>query len=116
MKRAFNAIAVLTTLVSLFCARAFAEPYPSRPVRVMVPSSAGGVTDLVARITGNYLSARTNQRFIVENRTGAGADLGCPSAMGALEASLTHASCNRLTFILGAQAPTCLGRLTVGCC
>jgi tripartite-type tricarboxylate transporter receptor subunit TctC len=41
----------------------------------MVPSSAGGVTDLLARITGDYLSTRTNQRFIVENRTGGGGNL-----------------------------------------
>ena len=75
MKRVFHAIAVLTTLASLSCAPAFAEPYPSRLVRVMVPASAGGVTDLVARITADYLSARTNQRFIVENRTGAGGNL-----------------------------------------
>jgi tripartite-type tricarboxylate transporter receptor subunit TctC len=75
MKRVFHAIAVLTTLASLSCASAFAEPYPSRLVRVMVPASAGGVTDLVARITAGYLSARTNQRFIVENRTGAGGNL-----------------------------------------
>src|SRR6476661_1577703 len=72
MKRVFDAIAVLTALASLSCARAFAEPYPSHLVRLMVPASAGGVTDLVARITGDYLSARTNQRFIIENRTGAG--------------------------------------------
>jgi tripartite-type tricarboxylate transporter receptor subunit TctC len=54
---------------------ACAQSYPARPVRVMVPSSAGGVTDLVARITADYLSTRTNQRFIVENRTGGGGNL-----------------------------------------
>jgi hypothetical protein len=42
MKRVFHAIAVLTTLASLSCTPAFAEPYPSRLVRVMVPASAGG--------------------------------------------------------------------------
>ena len=58
MKRVFNAITVLTTLASLSCAPAFAEPYPSRLVRLMVPASAGGVTDLVARITADYLLPR----------------------------------------------------------
>jgi tripartite-type tricarboxylate transporter receptor subunit TctC len=41
----------------------------------MVPASAGGVTDVVARITADYLFMRTNQRFVVENRTGAGGNL-----------------------------------------
>ena len=75
MKRVRHAIAVLATLASLAWAQAVAEPYPTRLVRLMVPSSAGGVTDLLARITGDYLSARTNQRFIVENRTGGGGNL-----------------------------------------
>jgi tripartite-type tricarboxylate transporter receptor subunit TctC len=74
-KHVRHAIAVLTTLASLAGAPAFAEPYPSRLVRILVPSSPGGVTDFVARITADYLSTRTNQRFIVENRTGGGGNL-----------------------------------------
>ncbi len=62
-------------LIALACEPALGETYPSRPVRVMVPASAGGVTDLIARITADYLFARTNQRFVVENRTGAGGNL-----------------------------------------
>ena len=57
MKRVFHATAVLTILLSLSSAPAFAEPYPSRLVRVMVPASAGGVTDLVARITADRTTA-----------------------------------------------------------
>jgi tripartite-type tricarboxylate transporter receptor subunit TctC len=75
MKHIRHAIAVLITLASFACAQAFAEPYPSRLVRMLVPSSPGGVTDLLARITADYLSTRTNQRFIVENRTGGGGNL-----------------------------------------
>jgi tripartite-type tricarboxylate transporter receptor subunit TctC len=62
-------------LIALACEPALGETYPSRPVRVMVPASAGGVTDLIARITADYLFVRTNQRFVVENRTGAGGNL-----------------------------------------
>jgi tripartite-type tricarboxylate transporter receptor subunit TctC len=75
MKRLFRAIAILLALVPLASAPGRAEPYPARSVRVMVPASAGGVTDLVARIAAEYLSTRTNQRFVVENRTGAGGNL-----------------------------------------
>jgi tripartite-type tricarboxylate transporter receptor subunit TctC len=62
-------------LIALACEPALGETYPSRPVRVMVPAAAGGVTDLIARITADYLFVRTNQRFVVENRTGAGGNL-----------------------------------------
>jgi tripartite-type tricarboxylate transporter receptor subunit TctC len=72
MKGACWAIALL---IAPACVPALGETYPSRPVRVMVPASAGGVTDLIARITADYLFARTNQRFVVENRTGAGGNL-----------------------------------------
>jgi tripartite-type tricarboxylate transporter receptor subunit TctC len=66
---------VVALLIALACEPALGETYPSRPVRVMVPASAGGVTDLIARITADYLFARTSQRFVVENRTGAGGNL-----------------------------------------
>jgi tripartite-type tricarboxylate transporter receptor subunit TctC len=75
MKRLFHATAILLALATLASAPGHAEPYPARSVRVMVPASAGGVTDLVARIAAEYLSTRTNQRFVVENRTGAGGNL-----------------------------------------
>jgi tripartite-type tricarboxylate transporter receptor subunit TctC len=52
-----------------------AQTYPNRPVRLMVPASAGGVTDLVARIAADYLSGQLKQQFVVENRTGAGGNL-----------------------------------------
>src|SRR5260370_20686902 len=54
---------------------AHAQTYPNRSVRLMVPASAGGVTDLVARISADYLSAQLKQQFVVENRTGAGGNL-----------------------------------------
>src|SRR5258708_25731441 len=54
---------------------AHAQAYPNRSVRLMVPASAGGVTDIVARISADYLSAQFKQQFVVENRTGAGGNL-----------------------------------------
>lgn len=75
MRTAKSGRCAIATLMVLACAPAFAQTYPSRPVRLMVPASAGGVTDLVARITADYLFTRTNQRFVVENRTGAGGNL-----------------------------------------
>lgn len=50
--------------------------YPQRPVRLVVPYSAGGSTDTVARITGARLSERLGQPVVVDNRTGAGTIIG----------------------------------------
>ena len=49
-----------------------AQAYPSRPVRLIVPTAAGGGTDLVARLTGQWLSERLGQQFVIENRPGGG--------------------------------------------
>ncbi len=55
---------------------AFAQDYPSRPVRVVVPSSPGGGFDLVGRVLAQKLSEQTGQAFVVENRPGAGTLVG----------------------------------------
>ena len=55
---------------------AVAETYPSRPVRILVATSAGGGTDLVARFIGQWLTERLGQSFFVENRPGGGNNIG----------------------------------------
>lgn len=60
----------------LICASAIAQQYPSRPVRLIVPFSPGGGTDLVSRITANKLSEMLGQQFVVDNRPGAGTIVG----------------------------------------
>jgi tripartite-type tricarboxylate transporter receptor subunit TctC len=52
-----------------------ADPYPTRPVRLIVGFPAGGPTDIVARITAQSLSERLGQQIIVENRPGAGSNI-----------------------------------------
>jgi tripartite-type tricarboxylate transporter receptor subunit TctC len=54
---------------------AWAEAYPSRPVRIIVGYPPGGSADVVARLIGQQLSDRLGQSFVVENRTGAGTNI-----------------------------------------
>jgi tripartite tricarboxylate transporter family receptor len=53
-----------------------AQSYPSRPVRIIVGFPAGGASDITARMLGQWLSERLGQQFIIENRPGAGTNIG----------------------------------------
>ena len=75
MKRlAATACAAIACLV--FAAAAAAENYPSRPVRIVIPLSPGGTTDVPGRIVAQKLSDSLGQQFFVENRAGAGGTIG----------------------------------------
>jgi tripartite-type tricarboxylate transporter receptor subunit TctC len=69
--------------LSALARSAWAQAYPSRPVRLIAPFSPGGATDLVARLTGQWLSERFGQQFIVENRPGAGGNIGTETVVRA---------------------------------
>ena len=62
--------------LSLGVAGADAQQYPSRPVRVVVPLTPGGGVDLIARVISDHYSQVMGQRFIVDNRPGAGGTIG----------------------------------------
>jgi tripartite-type tricarboxylate transporter receptor subunit TctC len=62
---------------------AWAQAYPTRPVRVIVPAPAGGGYDIVARLMSQFLSERLGQQFIVENRPGAGTNIGTETVVRA---------------------------------
>jgi tripartite-type tricarboxylate transporter receptor subunit TctC len=60
-----------------------AQAYPARPVRIIVGFPAGGATDILARITGQWLSEGFGQQFIIENRAGAGGNIGTEAVVKA---------------------------------
>jgi tripartite-type tricarboxylate transporter receptor subunit TctC len=74
---------VAASVVSIAAAPAFAQSYPNRPIRVIVPWPAGGVTDAATRILTQQLGDRLKQNVVVDNRPGAngriGADLAAKS-------------------------------------
>src|SRR5262245_24446862 len=59
------------------------QTYPTRPVRLIVPFGSGGGTDIVARLIGQWLSERLGQQFVIENRPGAGGNLGTEAVVRA---------------------------------
>ncbi len=67
---------VILLLLLSPCATAFAQDYPSRPITMIVPFSAGGPGDVIARILGSAMSTTLKQSIVIENVVGAGGTLG----------------------------------------
>jgi tripartite-type tricarboxylate transporter receptor subunit TctC len=63
---------ILLAALALSAAQALAQAYPQKPVRLIVPAPAGGPTDVPGRLVADGLSGLLGQRFVVENRVGAG--------------------------------------------
>src|SRR5215212_7267200 len=76
----FTAAAVLPA----FSRIATAQNYPARPIRIIVTSAAGGTQDILARLIGQALSERLGQQFVIENRPGAGTNIGTEMVVRAL--------------------------------
>ncbi len=64
-------------------AGASALDYPTKPVRIVVGAGPSGATDIMARLIGQWLSERLGQTFIIENRPGAGTNIGTEAVVRA---------------------------------
>src|SRR5438093_640780 len=60
-----------------------AQAYPTRPIRLILPYGPGNAPDIVARLIGQWLSERLSQQFIIDNRPGAGTNIGTEAAVRA---------------------------------
>src|SRR5262245_43170705 len=81
MKSLFSAVAFVATLAGIEASSA--QPFPSRPITMIVPFPAGGGTDVVARIVGEHMARTLGQPIVIENVTGAGGTTGSTRAMRA---------------------------------
>jgi tripartite-type tricarboxylate transporter receptor subunit TctC len=82
-RRHFLQLAASTVAMPAVSAFAWAQAYPTRPVRLIVGWPAGGVADAYARLFGRWLSERFGQQFIIENRPGAGSNLATEAVVRA---------------------------------
>ena len=75
-RRRFLHLAAGAAALPAFSRTAWAQAYPARPVHVIVPQAAGSSSDITARLIGQFLSERLGQQFIIDDRPGAGGNIG----------------------------------------
>jgi len=82
-RRRFLQLAAGAAALPLVPQRAFAEAYPARPLRMIVPFAAGSAPDIIARLAGQWLSDGVGQPVIIDNRPGAASNIGTEVAVHA---------------------------------
>ena len=82
-RRNFLHLAAGAAALSAMSRIAFAQAYPSRPVRLVVGFPAGGAGDIIARLIGQWLSEQLGQPFVIENRPGAGSNVATEAVVRA---------------------------------
>jgi len=87
-------------LLMVGTASAFADDYPSRPIKIVVPFAAGGGNDLLTRLIGQELSASLHQPVIIENRPGAGTQIGAEAVAHTAPDGYTLLSTSLTTYAL----------------
>jgi tripartite-type tricarboxylate transporter receptor subunit TctC len=82
-RRTFLHLAAAAAALSVASGIVLAQTYPTRPVRLIVPFGPAGATDITARLIGQWLSERLGQQFVIENRPGAGGNVGTEAVVRA---------------------------------
>jgi tripartite-type tricarboxylate transporter receptor subunit TctC len=110
VRRKFLRLATATVAAPVLLRPALAQTYPTRPVRIIVGFIAGGSLDLLARLIGQWLQERLGQPFVVENRPGAGGNIGTEAVVRAApdghtllmvsnSAAINATLCDKLNFV-----------------
>ena len=82
-RRAFLHLAAGAAALPAMSRIAWAQAYPTRPVHLIVPFGPAGAADITARLIGQWLSERLGQQFVIENRPGAGGNIGTEAVVRA---------------------------------
>jgi tripartite-type tricarboxylate transporter receptor subunit TctC len=82
-RRQFLHLAAGAAALPILPRLAWAQAYPTRPVRLIVPFGPAGANDITALLIGQWLSERLGQQFVIENRTGAGGNIGTEAVVRA---------------------------------
>jgi tripartite-type tricarboxylate transporter receptor subunit TctC len=82
-RRTFLHLAAAAAALPVVSGIVLAQTYPTRPVRLIVPFGPAGATDITARLIGQWLSERLGQQFVIENRPGAGSNIGTEAVVRA---------------------------------
>jgi tripartite-type tricarboxylate transporter receptor subunit TctC len=93
-------VAVCTLMAAVLANTSLAQDYPSRPVRIVVGTPAGGVSDLTARAVAEHMRQKFNQPFLVENRPGASGKIGAEFVARSAADGYTLLFANPSTFSL----------------
>src|SRR5262249_39767613 len=98
LRRKFLRLAAGSAALPAVSRLAWAQAYPTRPVRIIVPVAPGGALDIIARLIGQSLTNHLGQSFIIENRPGGGTNIGIDAVV--------HSPADGYTLLLIPQSVT----------
>jgi len=100
MNTFFKSIAIAAMMLVLLAGQALAQPFPNKPIRVIVPYAPGGATDIMGRVVAQRLGEILGQQVLVDNRPGANTGIGAEAVAKAPADGYTLMFTNDATFVL----------------